>query len=74
MSRGDMEEKIIVKKLRCSKCGGTGYRWQEHTDDGLVKIVKRCSNPTCGHEVLVCTYRQPPTVTYAYIEEEIEMF
>lgn len=65
--------KVITKKLRCSKCGGAGYKTQYETFDGIVRLVIRCSN--CGHEKIEHEYKREPTQSYSLVEsDEVEIF
>lgn len=65
---------IIVRKLRCSKCGGAGYKTQYETFDGTVRLVVRCSN--CGHEKIEHEYKRDYSGDSYSIKQsdEIEMF
>lgn len=64
---------IVVKKLRCSKCGGGGYRWQYELFDGTVRVVIKCSN--CGHEKVEHEYKKQTTSVYLMTEsDDFEIF
>lgn len=63
---------IIVKKLRCSKCYGVGYRWQYELFDGTVRAVIRCAN--CGYEKIEYEYKRKQE-SYSLVEsDEVEIF